>query len=318
MPSIGFFTQNHIFHCAGPETDSGTKCLKTMINSKFLVDKDIRVTTLSICCTSETADFTDEICNLMFSNAATMQVENINTLCSLLKRQEKCVGIIYCYTNIKNGKKYVGQTINPHQRHKNHQNANKDKNSIWHTALRRYGMRSFHYSILFVAITDNKAELQQTFLNEKRGSLHKKMRSSVKEWGYNVSQRGRYNKSNKTLEKPVDMFDLKGNFIKTHSSISAAKNELGLKTSTGISHAIKNHHSYAGFYWRKEYVERINPTEGKTVNKAPVMAIMPDGSVRLYEMIKEAARDLNICTTSIHHSIKAKHQTMQGIIFQRL
>ena len=63
------------------------------------------------------------------------------------------MGIIYCYTNKINGKKYIGQTINPEQRYKAHkssyQNPNdREYNSVLHNAFRKYGIHNFTFEIL--------------------------------------------------------------------------------------------------------------------------------------------------------------------------
>jgi group I intron endonuclease len=59
-------------------------------------------------------------------------------------------GIIYCYTNKLNGKKYIGQTIHPEQRKRNHIHEALKKNSDYnfHCALRKYGIENFAYEVL--------------------------------------------------------------------------------------------------------------------------------------------------------------------------
>lgn len=69
------------------------------------------------------------------------------------------MGIIYCYTNKINGKKYVGQTINPRNRYNAHKsnylNSNdKEYNSLLHQAFRKYGFENFEYEILVKDVDD--------------------------------------------------------------------------------------------------------------------------------------------------------------------
>lgn len=64
------------------------------------------------------------------------------------------MGIIYCYTNQVNNKKYIGQTMNPTQRHSAHKScAYNDKSpewdSVFHRAIRKYGWENFQYEILY-------------------------------------------------------------------------------------------------------------------------------------------------------------------------
>ena len=60
------------------------------------------------------------------------------------------VGIIYCYYCIPTDKYYVGQTINPERRFKQHidRAINKKDNNKFHNALRKYGLDNFVYCIL--------------------------------------------------------------------------------------------------------------------------------------------------------------------------
>ena len=69
------------------------------------------------------------------------------------------MGIIYCYTNLQNGKRYIGQTINPEQRKKQHYSSafnpnDADYNAVIHKAFRKYGYENFEYRILAFDIED--------------------------------------------------------------------------------------------------------------------------------------------------------------------
>lgn len=63
------------------------------------------------------------------------------------------MGIIYSFTNLINGKKYIGQTINPNQRYAAHKSAISNINSSefdspLHRAFRKYGFENFEYEVL--------------------------------------------------------------------------------------------------------------------------------------------------------------------------
>lgn len=71
------------------------------------------------------------------------------------------MGIIYCYTNKINNKKYVGQTANPEQRKSQHKSSafnpnDKDYETPLHRAFRKYGYENFIYEILATANTIEK------------------------------------------------------------------------------------------------------------------------------------------------------------------
>jgi group I intron endonuclease len=108
------------------------------------------------------------------------------------------MGIIYCYTNLINNKKYIGQTINPEQRfsaHKsNYQNPNNNEyNSLLHKAFRKYGYDNFKYEILIQNIEDvellNKLEIY--YINFYNTQIPN---------GYNVEAGGKNSAKPKSLE----------------------------------------------------------------------------------------------------------------------
>lgn len=63
------------------------------------------------------------------------------------------MGAIYCYTNLINQKKYIGQSVDPNQRFKAHKSAVHNEASTeydapLHRAMRKYGYENFSYEIL--------------------------------------------------------------------------------------------------------------------------------------------------------------------------
>jgi group I intron endonuclease len=60
------------------------------------------------------------------------------------------MAIIYCYTNKNTGKKYIGQTIHPEQRKRNHLHEAMERNSdyYFHRSIRKYGWDAFDYEVL--------------------------------------------------------------------------------------------------------------------------------------------------------------------------
>lgn len=108
------------------------------------------------------------------------------------------MGIIYCFTNKINNKKYIGQTINPNQRynaHKsNYQNSNNQEyNSLLHKAFRKYGFENFDYEILSKDIDDIE------LLNQLEIFYIKKFNTKAPN-GYNVESGGKNAPKPKTLE----------------------------------------------------------------------------------------------------------------------
>lgn len=101
------------------------------------------------------------------------------------------MNIIYCYTNVVNGKKYVGQTNNPQRRKTEHKsNAFNEKsvnfNSIFHKAIRKYGFENFEYEVL----EEFQNTTQEEIDNRERYWIKEK-KSQVNEHGYNLLNGGK-------------------------------------------------------------------------------------------------------------------------------
>lgn len=108
------------------------------------------------------------------------------------------MGIIYCYTNNFNGKKYVGQTINPIQRYNAHKSSYKNENdkeydSLLHKAFRKYGFENFTYEILAKDIDDIEMlnQLEQYYIELLKCQIPN---------GYNIEPGGKNCKKPKSIE----------------------------------------------------------------------------------------------------------------------
>lgn len=119
------------------------------------------------------------------------------------------MGIIYCYTNLINNKKYIGQTINPHQRFLQHKSSafnekDKDYDSPLHRAFRKYGYENFKYEVLAEADT----------IEELNGlEIYYIAHFNTKENGYNIEMGGKNSNKPKSEET-------KKKLMKSHSVLS--------------------------------------------------------------------------------------------------
>ena len=114
------------------------------------------------------------------------------------------MGIIYCFTNLVNNKKYIGQSIrNDNTRYNNHMSAmkyehNNEYNSPLHRAMRKYGIENFSYDILVQNIDDIE------LLNQLEVYYIQKNNSLVPN-GYNIRVGGKNAPAPKTVEQKIKL-----------------------------------------------------------------------------------------------------------------
>lgn len=84
-----------------------------------------------------------------------------------MKLVELHQGIVYCYTNTINGKKYIGETIHEDKRKWEHLytatvNVDRCKTSKFYKAIRKYGYENFTYEVLFRFESTDKKLVKET------------------------------------------------------------------------------------------------------------------------------------------------------------
>lgn len=99
---------------------------------------------------------------------------------------------IYRYTNLINGKKYIGQTNNFERRVKEHKSCSFNPKSInyddkLHQAIRKYGYENFKIEIIEVINNADNYEI----VNEREAFWIKAEQSLLTQWGYNILEGGK-------------------------------------------------------------------------------------------------------------------------------
>lgn len=146
------------------------------------------------------------------------------------------------YTSPSN-KKYIGLTKRTLvERAGTNGQKYQDQPAIWR-AIKKYGWENFQKEILYSNLTKEEAGLKE----REMISLY---RTNEKEFGYNLTDGGEGlpDSHNLSVEKPVDMYDPSGKYIKTFTSIAEAEREMKL---SGISPVCLGKLKRCGnFVWR--------------------------------------------------------------------
>lgn len=151
------------------------------------------------------------------------------------------MGIIYCFTNKINNKKYIGQTVNPNHRYVQHKSVafnEKDPsyNTPFHAAIRKYGWENFNYEVLISEIDDFN------ILNQLEIYYIDKYNTKVPN-GYNIQAGG------KNAPKPKDS--------EWRKKLIWAQAKLTEEEVIALRKAYANHESPTLIY-KEKYSERLN------------------------------------------------------------
>lgn len=239
-------------------------------------------------------------------------MEEADKICKQLRLNGYHCGIIYRYVHRINGKGYIGQTMYPSNRYKNHlRNANSQSpDGVWAKMIKRYGIDCFDYYILDIKSDRNERHLHD-LLDESEKYYIQWYHTSVKEWGYNIADGGWKLPSKSKTEKAVDMFDLNGNYIRTYPSLAKASAEFGFTGATIRQVCNHVHHTAGGYLWAWHGQLPVLPPDNR------VYAYNNDG-VFLKEYANEfvASMTLGLKNGNIFQALRDKYRLAYGMYWR--
>ena len=213
--------------------------------------------------------------------------------------------IVYCTTNITNGKIYIGvHKTNPEvfdgyigcNVKINHPSSYMRPTTPFQFAVKKYGPNNFKRAILQIFESEKEAfDLEAQLVNLEFVKRKDTYNAAL---GGNGGRPGR----------KVYQFDFNGNLIKTWENVSEICEFYNLMWLS-VWNAINYKLSRKGFYW--SYSETINVSE--YCNNAGTVVYQYDGEshklTSIYDSIHEASRVNNTKMDSIQRSIKCGYKT---------
>lgn len=198
---------------------------------------------------------------------------------------------IYCIHNLINGKKYIGQSKNIYERWRHHK-ALYD-GCVIHKAIAKYGIDNFEFSIIEECSEEQLDEREQYWITFY-DSYHS---------GYNENTGG-HRPTHTTCDRPIEAYDLEGNYIRTYPSISAAARDLNCEASL-ISAVIQKRRPTAKGYQFKAVddtttkISTFIKKKSGPIGKAVLQYDLNDNFIQEYSSASEAARQLNLHSQNI-------------------
>lgn len=204
------------------------------------------------------------------------------------------IGVIYKWTNKKNCKKYVGQTIHPRKRYLQHLRGERADSQIIDRAILKYGPKNFDYTVLLTIHADTREELRG-LLDEAEIALIRLEQSYYKTGlGYNMTlggmTRGTYNHTEETKIKLSKM--KKGHKLSETAKRNIAEGHRGLKFTE----------------LHKTNLQKAHKADMRRIRQFTVDGVL----VAEYDSIKAAERTTGINRGGISACINGKQQRTTG------
>lgn len=225
---------------------------------------------------------------------------------------------IYFYTlidPITNKIRYIGQTVNPGNRFRNHiyeaKKNNRTHKERWIIQLLRKNKLPIMQIVWEEKMTSEEANSFETYMIDFYKELYPDLT--------NTEDRARNNAIIETT--PVYQFDLKGNFIAKFPNANRAMIDTGINDAA-IGEVCRNpfkpgNNSRGGFLW--SYKETPNK-EYRKPKGTPKQTIQYDKTgttvIACFESAREASRVTGICYKRISATITGRQKTAGGFVWK--
>jgi hypothetical protein len=214
---------------------------------------------------------------------------------------------IYKYENKINHHVYIGQTVDFKKRCREHKNAsfnvnNKDYNCTIHRAIRKYGLENFEITIL--------EECSSSIVNDRE--KHWIAFYNSYEQGYNETKGGQDGGYN---GRQVNIYDLKGNYLKSY--INAKEAALDLQVSYSTIQQVLHQKRPTCKKIQAKYTDDpriITEFKSRQGGKIPIYQINKDNKniIKEWESTACAAKELKLDASTITKCLKGKLKTCGG------
>ena len=217
---------------------------------------------------------------------------------------------IYKITNKINGHYYVGQSVDIKKRFREHAFAAahedcKDHNTPIHLAMSKYGKENFILEILEECLKDELDNKEIYWINKLEAN---------KNGNYNILKGGQ--DRIKFDEKPVELYDLQGNYIKTIPSATKVAQELGISRNTVYQVLYKQRPTCKNYQLKYEEDKdtKIGVFQSKQGGGIKINQLDPISKkiIKTYISAAEAGRQTGADSSTIIKVCKGKLKTTKG------